>query len=417
MAAGSIEVVPVFERRIPEWVRHAPVAGASGFAILSALDAGARAILVSVFPLLMYRTLGSAEGVSAAYLAVGVIALAAALLIPWAMRRLPRRWMFTAGALTYVLGAVVILAGGVAASPVALALASVASVTVFVCLNAYVLDFISQAELGRCETLRMFYSALAWSLGPFLGVWLVSVWTPLPFLVSAGFGVVLCLVFWKMRLGDGKLIRRSRAPAANPLAYLARFASQPRLVAGYLFAMLRSCGWWVYVVYLPIFAIQSGLGDRTGGIALSLTNSLLFLTPLMLRWTRPRPVRVAVRAGFLWSAILFTAATVLYASPWLALLCLFFGSGFLVLLDIAGGLPFLMAVKPSERTEMSAVYSSFRDVSGILTPGVASLVLLFVPVYGLFAAAGAGLLVGWGIAGRIPRRLGAARPANGAAAR
>ena len=34
----------------------------------------------------------------------------------------------------------------------------------------------------------------------------------------------------------------------------------------------------------------------------------------------------------------------------------------------ADPMPFLMAVKPSERTEMSAVYSSFRDVSGILTP-------------------------------------------------
>lgn len=35
------------------------------------------------------------------------------------------------------------------------------------------------------------------------------------------------------------------------------------------------------------------------------------------------------------------------------------GSLFLVLLDICGGLPFLMSVKPSQRTEMSAVYSSF----------------------------------------------------------
>ena len=407
----------MFERRIPEWVRHAPVAGASGFAVLSALDAGARAILVSVFPLLMYRTLGSAERVSAIYLTVGMVALAAALLIPWAMRRVPRRWMFTTGALTYALGAALVLVGGVAVSPFALMLCSVASVTVFVCLNAYVLDYIGQAELRRCETLRMFYSALAWSVGPFLGVWLLSVWTPLPFLVSAVFGVVLCLVFWRMRLGNGRLIRRSRAPATNPLAYIARFASQPRLVAGYLFAMLRSCGWWVYVVYLPIFAIQSGLGDRTGGIALSLTNSLLFLTPLMLRWTRPRPVRMAVRTGFLWSACLFTAATVFHASPWLALSFLFLGSAFLVLLDISGGLPFLMAVKPSERTEMSAIYSSFRDVSGILTPGIASVVLLFAPVYGLFAAAGVGLFVGWGIAGRIPQRLGAARVIPGAVTR
>jgi hypothetical protein len=68
-----------------------------------------------------------------------------------------------------------------------------------------------------------------------------------------------------------------------------------------------------------------------------------------------------------------------------------------------------MAVKPSERTEMSAVYSSFRDVSGILTPGVAWLVLLVAPLPGVFMACGAGLWLAWGIAGRLHPRLGRAR--------
>jgi MFS transporter, ACDE family, multidrug resistance protein len=75
---------------------------------------------------------------------------------------------------------------------------------------------------------------------------------------------------------------RSPAPAAprpNPLAYLGRFFRQPRLIAGWLFAVMRSCGWWVYVVYLPIFCIEAGLGDKVGGIALSLSNALLFTTP------------------------------------------------------------------------------------------------------------------------------------------
>jgi hypothetical protein len=82
---------------------------------------------------------------------------------------------------------------------------------------------------------------------------------------------------------------------------------------------------------------------------------------------------------------------------------------FLVLLDVVGGLPFLMAVKPSERTEMSAVYSSFRDVSGILTPGCAWLVLLVAPLPGIFMATGAGLLCAFAVAGRLHPRLGAAR--------
>jgi MFS family permease len=335
--------------------------------------------------------------------------MSAALLIPWAIRRIPRRWMFTAGALGYLIGPALMVSFGIALTPIALAIYAIASITVFVCLNAYVLDYIAQAELGRCETLRMFYSALAWTVGPLLGVWLNAVWMPLPFILSACFGLGLAALFWWMRLGDGKLIRSSRKPAVNPLAYLGRFAAQPRLVAGYLFAMLRSCGWWVYVVYLPIFAIENGLGERTGGIALSLTNSLLFLTPLMLRWTTARPLRSAVRTGFFCSALLFLLATVMQGSPWLALGCLFSGSAFLVLLDICGGLPFLMAVKPSERTEMSAVYSSYRDVSGVITPAVSAVVLLAVPVSGLFATAGIGLLAAWGVAGRIHRRLGAYR--------
>jgi hypothetical protein len=76
------------------------------------------------------------------------------------------------------------------------------------------------------------------------------------------------------------------------------------------------------------------------------------------------------------------------------------------LLDVCAGLPFLMSVKPSQRTEMSAVYSSYRDVSGILAPAVAWLVLQFTPVAGVFAAGGAMLLLAWGIAGSIHPHLG-----------
>jgi hypothetical protein len=85
------------------------------------------------------------------------------------------------------------------------------------------------------------------------------------------------------------------------------------------------------------------------------------------------------------------------------------GSIFLILLDVSAGLPFLLAVKPSERTEMSAIYASFRDVSGILTPGAAWLVLLVAPLSGVFAAGGAGLLCTWVLARKLHPRLGRAR--------
>ena len=43
----------MFERSIPEWLRHAPVPSIRGFAVLSALEAMIRGFLVSVYPLAM----------------------------------------------------------------------------------------------------------------------------------------------------------------------------------------------------------------------------------------------------------------------------------------------------------------------------------------------------------------------------
>jgi hypothetical protein len=72
-----------------------------------------------------------------------------------------------------------------------------------------------------------------------------------------------------------------------------------------------------------------------------------------------------------------------------------------------------MSVKPSERAEMAAVYSSFRDVSGILTPGAAYLVLLVFPLSGIFAASGAAFGLSWWLARNLHPRLGTERPSRG----
>lgn len=404
----------MFERSIPEWLRHAPVPSIRGFAVLSALEAMIRGFLVSVYPLAMYRAFGDAALVSRLYFLIGLVSLMAGLLVPWLTRYLPRRWMYTTGVGLALAGCGLGVVGGQWVA-LALMLSTIATATIFVCLNAYVLDYIARADLGRNETLRMFYSAVAWSVGPVAGVWLMGLWEPAPFLVSGLFALVLLVVFWVMRLGNGRLVVRARAPAPSPLAYLGRFFAQPRLIAGWLFAVLRSCGWWVYVVYLPIFAVQSGLSDKVGGTALSLTNALLFTTPFMLRWMQARTVRATVRTGFFMVGLAFTLAALVSPFPWATVALLMSGSAFLILLDISGGLPFLMAVKPAERTEMSAVYSSFRDVSGVLTPGVAWLVLLAAPLPGIFGVVGAGLFAMWALAGRLHPLLGVAMPQRRAA--
>lgn len=397
------------DRRIPEWLRHAPAPSVRGFAVLAGTEAVARGILISVYPLAMYSALQDARIVSEAYFLIGCASLALGLTIPYLIRFIPRRWVYALGTQMFAAGALLTVIETPVAVVAGLAFVTCAVVTTFVCFNAYVLDYVAKIELGRLETSRLFYSALGWTVGPVLGVYLYGWWRPAPFLIAASAACGMLAIFLVMRLGNGKLIAKASAPPANPFAYFGRFARQPRLIAGWIFAVVRSCGWWVYVVYLPIFAVQNGLSEQLGGIALSISNGALFIAPLMLRYVQRVSVRSAVRTGFLMSGLMFLLAGLPLGAPPVAIASLMAGALFLILLDVCAGLPFLLAVKPSERTEMSAIYSSYRDVSGIVTPGVAWLVLLVAPLPGIFVAGGAGLLFAWELASKLHPNLGRAR--------
>lgn len=400
---------------IPLVLNHAPAPKIRHFALLAGLEAAVRGALISAMPLAVRDVMGSTAGSSEVYFAVGVVSMLWGLMVPWANRWIPRRWMYTGGCCLYLLGMALAVLGTAWSVPLGLLASAMATATTFVCFNAYVLDYVDRARLGRSQSLVMVYSAAPWSIGPVLGVWLHDWWAPAPFLMAASFALLLLAVFWRLRLGNGKQISKATRPPVNPLAFLGRFFAQPRLIAGWSFAVIRSSGWWVYVVYLPYFCIEQGLGNKVGGAALSITNALLFASPLMLRLARGSSVRISVRMAFGFCGTVFVCAALLAPLPWLAVAAMMTGSVALVMLDVVGGLPFLMSVKPSERTEMSAVYSSFRDVSSVLTPGVAWLVLAVAPTAAIFAACGAGMAAGWAIAGNLHPRLGALRPSRGGA--
>ncbi len=392
-------------------LRHAPVPSVRGFAILASIEAWVRGIMLSVYPIAMYEALGDAERVSEVYFIIGIIALFASFCVPTVARLISRRWTYTLGAVLLASGALTASQGGPLLTPIGLGMTNIGVVCVFICFNAYIMDYIERHELGRSETLRLFYSSMAWVVGPITGIWLWRLWHYAPFLIAATMALVLLCLFWWMRIGNGKIITAARNRASpNPLRFLPRFLAQPRLVAGWLFAVFRSIGWWGFVVYMPIYVVEAGYDETIGGALVSLGNAFLLLTPLMLRWMRRRSVKFAVRTGFAGATACFFAAFVFsFIWPPAALVLLAGGAFFLILLDVSGGLPFLMAVKPGERTEMSVIYSSFRDISGIVTPGAVRLVLLVSPLAGVFAATAGALLIGWLIAGRLHPRLGEKR--------
>lgn len=400
-------------RYLPLALTHSPTPRIEHFALLAGLEAAVRGTLISAMPLAVYAALADAQVTSLVYFVAGVVALIWGLMVPWATRFVPRRWAYSGGCGLYLCGMALAVIGTEWSVPLALVCNAMATATTFVCFNAYVLDYVHRENLGRSQSIQMAYAATPWAVGPMLGVTLHDLWAPAPFLLAAGFAGLLLTMFWVLRLGNGKQIQRAKGPAVNPLGYLGRFFRQPRLIAGWLFAVMRSCGWWVYVVYLPIFCIENGLGDKVGGIAMSLSNTLLFAAPAINRLARRHSVRVSVRVAFGCCGGLMIAAGLLAVLPWITVGLVMSAAVFLVALDVVGGLPFLMSVKPSERTEMSAVYSSFRDVSGILTPGAAWLVLWVAPLPGIFVASGLGLLVAWAVAGQLHPRLGLPRPSRG----
>ena len=334
-------------RYIPLFLKHSPTPRVENFALLSGLEAAVRGTLISAMPLAVYDALGSAEATSAIYFIAGLVSLTWGLFVPWGTRFIPRRWMYTLGCGLYILGLGLGILGTTWSLPLALMTLAMATATTFVCLNAYVLDYIDRGNLGRSQSMQMVFAAGPWAVGPLFGVWLRHLWAPLPFIVAACFVVALLSVFWILRLGNGKQITRAKGPATNPLAYLGRFFAQPRLIAGWSFAVIRSCGWWVYVVYLPIYCVESGLGDKVGGMALSITNALLFVSPMVLRLARRLSVRRAVRLSFAACMVAFICAAVFSPLPWLTVMFCMAASVLLVMLDVVGGLPFLMAVKPS----------------------------------------------------------------------
>ena len=397
-------------RRLSETLHRSLVPGVEGLALLAGIEAVVRGTVLSAFPLLMYRAYGDAALVSRFYFGVGICSLAAVLMAPQLIRHLPRMWVYSGGVALYIVAAVLGMIGG-QLTALALLCNALAAATAFVCFNAYVLDFVGKTEFSRLESLRLLYGGIGWTVGPFLGVFLLRLWPGAPFVITGSFATLMLVLFWRMNPGEGRVIQRVGRASANPLVFLRRFFGQPRLIAGWLFALTRSCGWWVYIVYVGIYAVQSGLPDTVGGMATSMANSGLFVAPLMLRWVVKRPVREAVRFGFLTCGIAFILGTVLSPMPWPTIAVLLLGSFALVLLDICGGLPFLMSVKPSQRTEMSAVYSSFRDVSGIVSPGIAWLVLKVAPLPAIFAVTGLGMLAAWAIASQLHPRLGLKRGA------
>lgn len=392
--------------RAPLGLRGARSPGAVNLAILYALEAMARATLVTVIPLQALAILGDAQKVSLLFFVVSLSGLVGAFAVPGLMRRTSRRLIYGLGAGLLVFTPFLMATGTLSGLVSGMMIQVFAVVCLGICFNLYVMDHIPRPEFSRSEPLRMFYSAGAWMVGPVLGAWLgseVSRWAP--FALSAVFALALVAYIQWVRLSETRPRVRLGAPRRTPMVNLQRFFSQPRLVLSWLITMGRSAWWVMFFIYAPIYAVTSGLGEIAGGLMVSLGAGFLFLMPLWGRILRRFGLRRLYLAGFLAAGLATMGAGVAYGVAWLGAFLLVGAAFSMVSLDAAGNILFLRVVRPSERPEMTTVFGTSRDFAMMATPGVFSVLLRTFELSAVFLAGGLAMVGLAALSRRIPRRM------------
>lgn len=404
--------------RHPIWLRRIATPGARSLAVLFALESLTRALLTTVIPLEALRIVGSAQLVSVLFFTASLVGLAGGLLVPWFVRRTARRWVYSGGVVLVGLAALVLSGATPATQMLGMALRVLGVVAMSTCLNLYIMDHIARRDLGRAEPQRVFYSAAAWTVGPFLGVTLSEQFGPTAaYLASLAGACVVLAYFWWLRLSESPALARRRTPAPSTLRNIHRYFAQRRLVMAWTVSICRNAWWAMFLIYVPVFAVESGLGAYVGGLVSSLVMGFMFLTPLWGWFGRRLGLRWILTVGFGVCGAATLLAAALAGTPWIAL-GLLVGAAFLMgMLDSVGNMPFLLAVHPHERAEMTSVYGTYRDMADMVPPGVYALLLLVFKLPIVFVAGGLLMTTMAALARTVHPRLGLARAAaNGTVA-
>jgi len=391
---------------LPIWLGELNQPRQPTFAILFGSVAVCRTIMLTVLPLQVHALLGDVQNVSLLYFAVSLVGLCGSLTVPVLVAQFKRRWVFTAGACSAVAAAALIGTGGFL--PLILGMMfQVFSITAMeITLNLYVMDHVPRRELGRFEPMRIFTGAGVWTIGPWLGVFLKTEISPMaPYFISAVFAVISMGYFWVLRFKDDVAVQPMKRRPVNPVRFIKRFFSQPRLVLAWCLALGRS-GWWsMFFIYAPIFAVESGLGENLSGMIISFGMACVFAVPLWGALGRRWGYRKLLLVGYGLAGCMTIGVAILFSAPWLAVITLVLSALAATLIDGAGNIPFLRAVHPYERPEMTAVFSTYRDVGQMAPPAVFSVLLRSFDLWAVFAAGGCGMIVLAWFSRHIPRRL------------
>ncbi|MFN4089160.1 MAG: MFS transporter [Alphaproteobacteria bacterium] len=390
---------------VPAWLGAVGRPGATSLALLFALAAFHRALLIAVLPLLALRSLGDAQMVSLFYFGSSIMGLAGSLAVPWIVRRITRRGTLTAATGAGLAALVLIGFGGTPGLLIGMPIYVFAQSASEICLSLYIMDHVGRREIGRFEPKRIFFAAGVWLTGPWLGVRLAEEAAWAPFALGIVGMLSMLGFFWFLRLTEHPAVSAGRQQARNPLAYFPRFFAQPRLRLAWLLAFGRACWWSTFFVYGPIYVVALGYDAATAGALVSVGMTALLAARLWGRVAARWGLRRLLVGAYTVTGLVTIGVAAAAGLPWLGAVMLVGSAMAAGAIDGAGNTPFLRAVHPLERPEMTTVFVTYRDAASLVPPGIYALLLAVAPLPAVFLVAGGGLVFLARFALFLPRRM------------
>lgn len=376
--------------RHPIWLPAAPKPGIRVFATLSFVEAFARATTSTAIPIQALELFGDEQSVSFAYTAVGCFALMFSFIIPLLIRMSARRYVYTLGALGLIVTAMAFMAYTETGQIGGMVLRVLSVACLNVTMNLYILDHIRKDQFVRNDAVRLTAAMVAWTVGPYLGVWLYTTyghWAPFAF--SMVFAAILIVIFWYLRLSDNPIIRPAKIASPNPIRFVGRFLRQPRLKLAWLIAFTRSAFWSTFFIYGPILMVLTGEGKEAGGLLVSAGNALMITNMLWARVGERFGIRRVVAVSFAGCSLFLLLSGISgIDQPWISAALLMCATLCCVPLDVVGGVPFYRAVHIHERAEMTSVYRTYLDASDLLPPLIYGILLGLFDLGAVFIALG-----------------------------
>jgi MFS family permease len=379
---------------------------AGSFGLMFAIGAFGRALILTIVPLEAYTLLEGARNASIFFMAIAGLNLLLSFGIPALIARFSRRRMYWTFAMITAAGPLFLATGTLVGLPLGALCREFGGTALFISQNLYMMEYIRKRDFVRAEPLRLFFQAIAWGAGPYVGMLLfvrVDPWA------AFGLASAACLAelayFHAMGMKDQPPAAPQTRIPTNPLRFVLRFFAQPRLRLAYAIAVCRSTWWSVLNVYGPIYMVKTGAGDEMGGLVVGACNLMLLATPSIGWLARRIGVRRVVVAAFAFAGLATAAIAAAYPSPGFGFALFLIAGIAVVALDAVGTVPFLRAVRARERVEMTMVFITYGQISQLGPMIVFSVLLSFLELPAVFVATAVLLLWASSVSRFIPRSM------------